>query len=48
MTKFYFTSWTVYHHFVALTMLIGKEGVEWIHCLADPVEYSDSFFGHQN
>jgi len=48
MAKFYFTSWTVYYHFVALTLLIGTEDKEWIHCLSDPVEYTDPFFGHQN
>lgn len=34
--------------FTSLCLLIGQEGTHWIPCLADPGEYADPFFGHQN
>ncbi|MBA7709486.1 hypothetical protein ES703_118404 [subsurface metagenome] len=48
MNDYRYTSVSTYQFFVALALLIGQEGTHWIHCLADPGEYTDPFFGHQN
>jgi len=34
--------------FTSLTIIIGQQGTYWIPCLADPGEYTDPYYGHQN
>lgn len=32
----------------AICILLGLEDELWIHCLVDPVEWTDLTYGHQN
>lgn len=33
---------------LAIAILLGEVNRHWIHCLVDPVEWSDSHYYHQN